>query len=74
VQVLIGALVYSNNPEQTVELCDVDLDLTGVSDLIIGDRRSLIGSPGFERTPRRFGPRISRQAGCIARTVPGLVR
>jgi uncharacterized protein YcfJ len=58
VQVLIGALVYSNNPGQTVELCDVDLDLTGFSDLTIGDNRTLIGSPGCERTARRLGPRI----------------
>jgi hypothetical protein len=35
VGVLIGALTNSTNDEQTIELCDVDLDLTGRSDLVI---------------------------------------
>ena len=58
VQVLIGALVDSTNEEQTVELCDVDLNLTGIKEINIGDNRSLIASPGCERTPRRLGPGI----------------
>src|SRR5258705_10039933 len=44
VGVLLGAL-GSGNPEQTVELCDVDLDLTGKTDIVIGDNRSLVASP-----------------------------
>jgi len=59
VPVLVGALVDSQNEAQTVELCDVDLDLTGYS--FVGtalDNRSLIASPGCERSPRRRGPRI----------------
>ena len=58
VQVLIGALVDSTNPEQTVELCDVDLDLTGHSQIVIGENRSLIASPACARGPRSLGPRI----------------
>ena len=56
--VLIGVLANSPNPEQTIELCDVDLDLTGHSGLIIRDNTSLIASPACARGPRRFGPRI----------------
>ncbi len=58
VQLLIGALVDSTNEEQTVELCDVDLDLTGHSGIVIGANRSLIASPACARGPRSFGPRI----------------
>ena len=58
VQVLIGALVDSTNPEQTVELCDIDLDLTGHSQIVIGANRSLIASPACARGPGNFGPRI----------------
>jgi hypothetical protein len=57
VTVLLGAL-QSSNSEQTIELCDVDLDLTGVSEIEIGDNRSLIASPACARGPRSFGPRI----------------
>jgi hypothetical protein len=58
VAVLLGAL-ESSNSEQTVELsCDVDLDLTGISEIVIGDNRSLIASPACARGPRSFGPRI----------------
>jgi len=57
VTVLLGTL-QSSNGEQTVELCDVDLDLTGVSEIVIGDNRSLIASPNCARGPRSFGPRI----------------
>jgi hypothetical protein len=57
VRVLIGALT-SNNPEQTVELCDVDLDMTGYSHVDIGADRLLIASPTCARGPRSFGPRI----------------
>ena len=58
VSVLIGALVDSTNPEQTVELCDVDLDFTGITSIVVGSNRSLIASPACARGPRRFGPRI----------------
>jgi len=58
VQVLIGALVDSTNPQQTVELCDVDLDFTGITSIVVGSDRSLIASPDCARGPRRFGPRI----------------
>jgi len=58
VGVLIGALTNSTNDEQTIELCDVDLDLTGRSDLVIRAKRSLIASPACARGPRSFGPRI----------------
>jgi len=57
VEVLLGAL-DSTNPEQTVELCNVDLDLTGKTDIVLGDNRSLIASPVCARSPRKFGPRI----------------
>ena len=57
VAVLIGAL-NSPNPKQTVELCDVDLDLTGFKRIVIRDNRSLIASPACARGPRSFGPRI----------------
>ncbi len=58
VGVLIDVLANSSNPGQTIELCDVDLDLTGHSGLVIRDNTSLIGSPACERGPRRYGPRI----------------
>jgi hypothetical protein len=57
VAVLLGAL-QSSNSEQIVELCDVDLDTTGISEIVIGDNRSLIASPACARGPRSFGPRI----------------
>jgi hypothetical protein len=57
-QVLVGALVDSTNREQIIELCDVDLDLTGFTSIVIGDNRSLIASPDCARSPRRFGPLI----------------
>lgn len=57
-QVLLGALVDSTNQEQTVELCNVDIDLTGMTDIVIGDNRSLIASPACARGPRALGPRI----------------
>jgi hypothetical protein len=50
--------LHGAHPEQTVELCDVDLDLTGHSSIVIGDNRSLIASPACARGPRSFGPRI----------------
>jgi hypothetical protein len=56
-QVLLGAL-DSTNPEQTVELCNVDIDLTGQTSILIGDNRTLIASPVCARSPRKFGPRI----------------
>src|SRR5262249_50746252 len=42
---LVGALLDSTNPEQVVELCNVDLNLTGYTSIGIGDNRSLIASP-----------------------------
>jgi hypothetical protein len=51
-------LVDSTNPVQVVELCDVELDLTGHSQIVIGAHRSLIASPACARGPRRYGPRI----------------
>lgn len=56
-RVLIGALT-SSNPEQIVELCDVDIDLTGHVGIAIGDNRSLIASPACARGPRSLGPRV----------------
>lgn len=57
VRVLLGGL-SSTNPAQTVELCDVDLDLTGLTGIAIGDNRSLVASPACARGPRNLGPRI----------------
>lgn len=57
VSVLIGAL-GSANAEQTVELCNVELNLTGRKDILISDNRSLIASPACARGPRNFGPRV----------------
>ncbi|HYP18450.1 MAG TPA: hypothetical protein VEY08_00130, partial [Chloroflexia bacterium] len=64
VQVLLGALQQPNRVVDgkpvpiVVELCDVDLDLTGRTSIVIGDNRSLIASPACARGPRSFGPRI----------------
>jgi len=63
IQVLVGALeapnrIVGGKPIPIiVELCDVDLDLTGCS-LVVGSDRSLIASPDCARGPRSFGPRI----------------
>jgi hypothetical protein len=63
VQMLIDALEAPNRVVDgkpvpiVIEICDVDLDLTGHS-LVIGSDRSLIASPGCARGPRSFGPRI----------------
>ncbi len=57
VQVLIAALTDSKNATQTIELCNVDLDLTGQS-VVIDSGRSLIASPRCARGPRSLGPRI----------------
>jgi hypothetical protein len=40
-----------------VELCEVELDLTGQS-ITLGSSRSLIASPNCERSPANLGPRI----------------
>jgi hypothetical protein len=58
VQALIFALTESPNEVQVVELCNVDLDLTGHSHIDIGAKRSLIASPFCARGPRSLGPRI----------------
>ena len=55
--VLVNAL-GSFNDKQTVELCDVDLDLTGYAPIYIQDHRTVTASPGCERGPRKLGPRI----------------
>lgn len=57
VETLIGAL-GSSNSSQIVELCDVDINMTGKKDIGIGNNRSLIASPGCARNARRLGPRI----------------
>lgn len=63
VRTLIDALLADNRKIDNrtvpivVEFCNVDIDLTGQS-LTIGSHRSLIASPGCERSPRRLGPRI----------------
>lgn len=63
VRTLIDALLADNRKignrtvPIVVEFCNVDIDLTGQS-LTIGSHRSLIASPGCERSPRRLGPRI----------------
>lgn len=54
VQTLIGAL--RSNPV-VIELCNVELDLTGYS-LEIGHDTSLKASPACERGPRKLGPRL----------------
>lgn len=58
VRVLLGALLDSTNEQQIVELCNVDLDLTGVKGIGIGSNRTLIASPACARGPRSFGPRV----------------
>ena len=58
VQVLIGALADPTNKEKTIELCDVDLDLTGQTYLVIGDNTSLVASPGCARGLRSLGSRV----------------
>lgn len=59
VQTLLGALDASNaNPMQVVELCNVDLDLTGQSQIALGNNRSLIASPGCARGARSYGSRL----------------
>jgi hypothetical protein len=57
VNVLVGALA-SDNPDETVELCNVNVDLTGRTGILIGDSRKLIAAPGCERNLRQPGPRI----------------
>jgi len=58
VQLLIGALADPTNKEKTIELCNVDLDLTGQTYLVVGDNTSLVASPGCARGLRSLGPRI----------------
>jgi hypothetical protein len=63
VQVLVRTLdqpnrIVNGKPVPiVVELCNVDLDMTGHS-LVIGNDRSLIASPACARGPRRLGPGI----------------
>lgn len=58
VKVMVGALVESVNPVQQVQLCGVDLDLTGYSQIVLGANRSLTAQPGCACGPRSLGPRI----------------
>jgi hypothetical protein len=53
---LVGALQSTTN--QKVQLCNVDIDLTGYTNIVLGDNRSLIASPECERGPHSLGPRI----------------
>ena len=56
--VLLGALA-SPNAQQTIELgCNVAIDLTGHTDILIGDGRTLKASPSCARGARQSGPRI----------------
>lgn len=57
VAVLRGAL-ESGNESQIVELCDVEIDMTGITGVNIGDNRSLIASPNCARSMSRLGPKI----------------
>jgi uncharacterized protein YcfJ len=64
VQALITALQMPNRligrtpVPIVIELCDIDLDLTGQTWIEIGDNRSLIAAPACARGPRSLGPRI----------------
>ena len=58
VGLLVNALTDPMPAERKVELCGVDLDLTGLKELQIPDHRSLVASEGCERGPRRAGPRL----------------
>ena len=58
VQVLLDALADTTTPALQIELCDVELDLTGHRTIAIWSCRRLIASPDCERGPRRLGPRI----------------
>ncbi|HEY5810633.1 MAG TPA: hypothetical protein VIT67_21870, partial [Povalibacter sp.] len=53
--VLLGALA-SGNEHQTIELCNVDIDLTGHTHVEIGSNRQLIASPACARGPRNKTP------------------
>ena len=66
VAVLLGAL-ESANPEQTVELCDVDLDLTGHPGITVGDNRSLIASPRARAARAAWGRGSSSPTSAAAR-------
>lgn len=58
VGVLVGAWQSSPNPTQTIELCNVDLDLTGYTNIVIGEGKSLIAKEECARSPHNLGPRI----------------
>jgi hypothetical protein len=57
VGVLVAALGPDTKRKRTVELC-VDLDLTGLTGIVIGDNRSLIASESCKRSGRALGPRV----------------
>lgn len=58
VTALLSALDPGNvNPVQ-IQLCNVDLDLTGRRDIPLRENLSLVAAPGCERGPRSLGPRI----------------
>jgi len=54
---LLGVLA-SPNGHQVIELCDVDIDLTGRRNILISDNVSLVAAVPCERGPRRLGPRV----------------
>ena len=59
VSTLLGAFDATNaNPVQVVELCNVDLDLTGHATITLGSNRSLIAAPGCARGARSHGSRL----------------
>jgi hypothetical protein len=58
-KVLLGVLSGSRNLTQVVELCNVNIDLTGYTEIEVRSNFSLIASPNCERSPRRPGPSIS---------------
>lgn len=55
---VLPAALDSPNATQTIELSNVEIDLTGHSVIFVGDNRSLIAAPTCARGPRRNGPRI----------------
>jgi hypothetical protein len=58
VQVFLDALGDTTTPVLSIELCDVELDLTGQTSLEIVSNRSIVASADCARGPRRLGPRI----------------
>ncbi|WP_308874924.1 hypothetical protein [Thiothrix subterranea] len=55
---LVNALKNPSSEKKIIELCDVDIDLTNQSTVVIGSNTSLIASPACVRTPHILGFRI----------------